>query len=174
MAQDVLVTVPYFNSSPNDSCSILLAQYLGGPDLLPSLTLSNANPVDEGQSASFQVTLSATSPYDVSAYYSTSNGSALAGQNYVARSPGMVVIPAGENTASISVATIDDGIDGPSECFNLTVTGAQQRVGLGHADRRRLDTEHRREGGGRDGRQRGDCQRRRKGLVPHHALGQWI
>ncbi len=95
--------------------------------------------VDEGDdgtfaTATFTVTLSATSASDVTVDYATSNATATAGQDYAAGS-GTVTIPANELSAVFSVTVNGDAVDeGTSESFNVTLsneTGATIADGTG-------------------------------------------
>ena len=69
-------------------------------------TISNAQTVDEGDTAYFQVTLADPSNSDITVFYQTQDGTAKGGTNYVG-SPGWVTIPAWDTTATIPVPTID-------------------------------------------------------------------
>lgn len=75
----------------------------------PSLTMSNIS-VTEGHSANLTATLSQVCPFDVQFSWETANGTALAGTDYYMGS-GALIIPAGENNKTISIATIDDNLD---------------------------------------------------------------
>jgi hypothetical protein len=92
--------------------------------------------VDEGQTASFRLTLCnakgapAASGYPVTVYYQTRDGTAKAGVNYTSAS-GSVVIPAGSTGTSIAVATKANDINGPDETFSLVLEGAGH--GTAHA-----------------------------------------
>ena len=85
-------------------------------DSPPTVAISNAWPVNEGISASFQLTLSKQSTADVTVYYNTSNGTASAGTNYTSVNSS-TVIPAMSLTAWIPVGTLDDGVyEANDEC----------------------------------------------------------
>ena len=72
----------------------------------------------------FEVTLSRPSANDVAVDYETADGTATAGQDYVARA-GTLTIPAGELAASIKVALLDDSIDEIHERFTVELTNAE-------------------------------------------------
>ena len=72
----------------------------------------------------FEVTLSRPSANDVAVDYETADGTATAGQDYVARS-GTLTIPAGELAASIKVALLDDSIDEIHERFTVELRNAE-------------------------------------------------
>jgi len=109
----------------------------------PVPTLSINTPAAQTENAgvtplAFTVTLSAMSGQDVVVHYSTANGTATAGQDYVAQSNGTLTIPAGQLTGTIDVALLDDTADEPDETFTVTLstpTGATlaagQEVGTG-------------------------------------------
>ena len=72
----------------------------------------------------FEVTLSRPSANDVAVDYETVDGTATAGQDYVAKS-GTLTIPAGELAASIKVALLDDSIDEIHERFTVELGNAE-------------------------------------------------
>ena len=72
----------------------------------------------------FEVTLSRPSANDVAVDYETADGTATAGQDYVARA-GTLTIPAGELAASIKVALLDDSIDEIHERFTVELRNAE-------------------------------------------------
>ena len=75
----------------------------------------------------FDVTLSRPSTNDVAVDYETVDGTATAGQDYVAKS-GTLTIPAGELAASIWVALLDDSIDEAHERFTVELADAEKCV----------------------------------------------
>jgi chitinase len=90
-------------------------------------TLSVEGPtVSEGDAATFTVSLSAASSRDVSVRYATRPGTATASR--FGAVDGILTIPAGRTTASITVPTIDDGIvEGPQQ-FSLVLSTAANAV----------------------------------------------
>ena len=100
---------------------------------LPALSLNNVS-VTEGQSgtATFTVTLTPTSPQPVTVAYTTANGTAAAGSDYVATS-GTLTFAAGVSTQTIAVTVTGDTTFEPGETFvvnlssatNATISGAQ-------------------------------------------------
>ena len=72
----------------------------------------------------FEVTLSSPTTNDVAVDYETADGTATAGQDYVATS-GTLTIPAGELFASIKVALLDDSIDEIHERFTVELRNAE-------------------------------------------------
>ena len=92
----------------------------------PALSVAGATAVESGGDAdggviTFAVTLSAVSGRAASMRYATVDGSAVAGEDYVATS-GVLVIPAGESAAVITVAVLDDTLDEDDETFTLTLS----------------------------------------------------
>jgi hypothetical protein len=116
---------------PNESFRLMLA----GPEVTdgegigtivdddpqPALGVADAAAATEGGAASFVVGLSAPSGRDVSVSFATVNGSAIAGQDYTARS-GRLTISAGGTSATVSVALLDDTADEPAETFGLRLS----------------------------------------------------
>jgi hypothetical protein len=87
----------------------------------PSLSIADSPAVAEGApgaKASFAVRLSAPSGRSVSVAYSTVNGSATAGQDYVARA-GSLVLAAGSTQVALDVGVLDDSADEPAETFDV-------------------------------------------------------
>ena len=90
-------------------------------------TLSVADAVvQEGpagqKTLAFSVNLSWPLPTPVSFDISTSNGTALAGSDYVARAQSGRVIDPGRTSAKFEVAILGDALNEPSETFNVTVS----------------------------------------------------
>ena len=72
----------------------------------------------------FEVTLSRPTTNNVAVDYETADGTATAGQDYVA-TRGTLTIPAGELAASIKVALLDDSIDEIHERFTVELRNAK-------------------------------------------------
>jgi 6-phosphogluconolactonase (cycloisomerase 2 family) len=81
--------------------------------------------------ARFVVRLSTPSPTPISVVYQTSDGSAVAGTDYVASS-GSVSFPAGAVTQVLTVPVIGDTLDEPNESF-LLILSAPTNVELGRS-----------------------------------------
>jgi hypothetical protein len=90
-------------------------------DAAPAIAVADAAPATEGATATFAVGLSAPSGRDVTVAYATANGSAVAGQDYTARS-GTLTIPAGATAGSVAVGLLDDAADEPAEGFELRLS----------------------------------------------------
>lgn len=78
---------------------------------LPTVSIADRS-VTEGDAGSAQttltVTLSASSPTDVVVGYSTSDGTATAGTDYLALASGVVIVPAGATSAEAAVTVLGD------------------------------------------------------------------
>ena len=90
----------------------------------PSLAVEDAA-VDEGPGAAlaFTVTLSRAASGTVTVDYATSDGTAVAGQDYTAAT-GTLSFAAGETEKTVSVTVLDDVHDDPGETLTLTLTNA--------------------------------------------------
>src|SRR5262249_55935405 len=96
------------------------------PPLPPSLRIGDVT-VGEGNTgavnATFTVTLSHASNVDVTVHYATADISAAAGSDYTAAS-GVVTIPAGQTTATFTVAVTGDRLPEPTETFAVNLSAA--------------------------------------------------
>lgn len=92
----------------------------------PTLRIQNTS-ITEGNSGSanvqIAVTLNTAASGTVSASYSSSNGTALAGSDYTV-AQGTISIPAGQTSASISVAVTGDTEDESNESFSVALSNA--------------------------------------------------
>ena len=84
----------------------------------PELSIDDAPPVREGESAEFVVRLNAASGVPVTVAYETVDGTAVAGFDYVA-TEGMLRFEAGETSKTIAVPTIDDATAEKTEGFTV-------------------------------------------------------
>ena len=90
-------------------------------ELTPNFSVNNVT-VTEGQTAEFTVSLNAPTDRDVTVDFTTSDNSAIHGEDYTAIS-GTATIPAGETQATISVETTDDSeIEAGEESFTVTLS----------------------------------------------------
>ena len=87
-------------------------------DPAPTISIADGR-VTEGDTLEFEVSLSRESYQEITAAYSTANGSATAGEDYTAKT-GTVRFAPGATTATIRVATTDD--DDHEQTEDLTVT----------------------------------------------------
>ena len=93
----------------------------------PALRVSNTEATEaDGASATFTLTLSEASGRDVFVEYETADGTANAGADYTAPTDPtpMTTITAGDTTATVVVALVNDDVEEDVEAFQLRVTGA--------------------------------------------------
>ena len=94
-------------------------------DTKPGITIAPAS-APEGDTGSadmtFTVTLAKAVTAAVTVNYATSDGTAVAGQDYTAVSNGSVTIAAGATTAEFTVTVTGDQTDEPNETFNVTIS----------------------------------------------------
>jgi len=119
-------------SNPSASASFARSSGVGtivADDAVPTLSVSNpliregdgaTNPVNR---VTFTVLLSAASTQDVSFQWATTNGTGLAGVDYIADS-GLVTILAGQTSGTFSVEIIGDSAREGLESFNVTLSNA--------------------------------------------------
>ena len=97
----------------------------------PTLAVADAEIAEDGGTLSFSATLSAESASDVTVSYATSDGTAVAGDDYEAAS-GVLTFAAGETEREIEVAVLDDSVEEPDESLTLTLSDPVNAV-LGDA-----------------------------------------
>ena len=95
----------------------------------PLVSVSDAGG-PEGGSAAFEVTLDVAPAAEVSAYYTTVDGTATAGADYTGRW-GTLRFAAGETAKTVAVDLLEDEEEEPDETFRLELTWAS---GVGLAD----------------------------------------
>jgi len=102
-------------------------------DARPTLTIGNSRIV-EGNSgtANMVFTVSSTNAADtaITVSYATSNLTATAGVDYLATA-GLLTIPAGATTGSITVPIVGDDQVEPDETFVVTLSGASSNASIG-------------------------------------------
>ena len=92
-----------------------------GGDTGPQLSIADAEPVTEGGTAEFTVTLTGTVDQAVTVAYATSDGSAIADDDYMSAS-GTLTFSASDTTQTISVTTLDDTIREEDESFSVILS----------------------------------------------------
>jgi hypothetical protein len=116
-----LATTPFIGST----VSVRLNDHNWTPPP-PSLTIGDVT-ITEGntgtRAATFTVTLSAPSNQPVTVAYATANGTATAGGDYSATS-GMLTIPAGQTTGTITVVVNGDRLAEPNETFFVNLSNS--------------------------------------------------
>ena len=98
----------------------------GGGETLPTLRIGDAA-VSEGETAEFEVTLSALSEQPVTVDFATQSGTAGAGLDYTERS-GTLTFMAGQTTKRIAVSTVEDDAPESEERFTVTLRNANRAV----------------------------------------------
>ena len=104
-------------------------------DEQPGLSIADASPVSEGETAEFMVTLSAAIEQEVTMSYRTVDGTAVAGSDYESTA-GTLRFDAGVTEQTISVAALDDETAEPEESFTVELSDAsgatfEDETGLG-------------------------------------------
>jgi hypothetical protein len=97
-------------------------------DPTPTVSINDPAAVAEGANVAFTVSLSAVSGRNVTVHWATSNGGgngglddAVAPADYTAAS-GTLTIPAGSPSATITIATVNDGDKENAEVFTVTLS----------------------------------------------------
>lgn len=88
----------------------------------PPLVYIGDTSVNEGATATFNVSVSAASAVDTVMNYSTINSSAVSGSDYNSTS-GVLTIPAGSTTATLQVVSLVDPVYENSEIYLVTLSG---------------------------------------------------
>ncbi|MXX11146.1 MAG: hypothetical protein F4Z68_07135, partial [Nitrospira sp. SB0667_bin_9] len=88
-------------------------------DARPQINIANVS-VTEGATAQFRISLSAVSEKTVAGHWHTEDGSATAGEDYVAASGAFTIAP-GDLHADISVVTTDDAYGEETEEFRVVL-----------------------------------------------------
>jgi Calx-beta domain/RTX calcium-binding nonapeptide repeat (4 copies) len=94
---------------------------------LPTVAVNGSpNPVPEraGAHIAFTIDLSAPTNEDVLLTYSTSDGTAVAGSDFVGVTNGQVTIPAGSTSATVLIEVLADDLPEPIESFKLRLDSA--------------------------------------------------
>jgi len=105
------------NTSASGNCTIT-----DNDATLPALSVFNTTVYENAGPASFTISLNQTSATAVSGYYATSNGTALAGSDYTAKSSTSFTIPAGSTSINVSVTILNDEVSESNETFNLNIS----------------------------------------------------
>ena len=92
---------------------------------VPTLSVSPASAGEGDGSVVFEVTISAASDATTTVDYATSDGTAIAGEDYAATSSTLMFPANSTSSLTISVSVIDDTVDeDEEETFTLTLSGA--------------------------------------------------
>ena len=99
---------------------------------MATITIADADAVNEGESAEFTVTLSKPVSQDVSLTWSTADGTAASPTDYTAVMSGTASFATSSTTTRITVDTVDDDVVEPDETFTVTLSapmgGLPERV----------------------------------------------
>lgn len=122
----------FFVNLSSPSNGILTRSQAVGTILNDDVSVSISGPsVAEGDSgttnAAFNLTLSAAASFPVTVDYTTANGSALAGQDFVAQS-GTVTFAAGETSKSVPILVLGDTRNEPDETFLVKLSNPANAV----------------------------------------------
>ncbi len=88
-----------------------------------SLSVNDVSAPEQGQSATFTLSLSRESGKIVTVDYATADGSAAAPSDYASRSETIIFMP-GETSKTVSVALVHDALVEPDETFTLALSRA--------------------------------------------------
>ena len=91
-----------------------------------ALTVSVADAADvaEGDPATFDVALSRAVYHEIEVIWSTSDGTATAGEDYAAVSAGTLTLAPGVIAGTLAVPTVDDAFDEAAEMLRVTLASA--------------------------------------------------
>ena len=120
-------------ASPSTNAKLGSAQTATGTivddDGTPTVSIEDAM-AEEGVAVEFTVNLSHASSGEVTVQYTTSNGTAMAG-DYTAAANRTLSITAGETSATLTIATTEDTEDEEDETFTVTLASPSSNAELG-------------------------------------------
>lgn len=123
--QNITLTIsssdPQVVADPNT-----LTIHLINNDLPPVIQVLDDSKGENQGNMVFPVTLDRPSLFPVSFNYSTRNGTALAGSDFVAVNNGQLVIPPGQTTGTIQIPLINDALSESNETFSLDLSNPIQ------------------------------------------------
>ena len=107
---------------------VCLAAIVGSAsaDSSQELNISNVTVDEDAGTASFAISLTAGPDEDADVDWDTSNGSAVAGQDYT-NSGGTATVPAG-GSVNVTVPILDDTLDENNETFTVTLSDPDRAV----------------------------------------------
>ena len=135
-------TADAFEDSATTAPLLHIEYTLGGTGVWVANGTPNRQSEANGAKITFAVTLSAAATEDVILTYSTVNGTAAAGSDFVGISNGQTTIAAGSTSANISIDLINDTITENAEAFTLRLNSAKLATSgiLAHDCRRHTGT----------------------------------
>ena len=89
-----------------------------------TVSVADAADVTEGDPATFEVALSRAVDHEIEVIWSTSDGTATAGEDYTAVSAGTLTLAPGAITGTLAVPTLDDVLDEAAEMLMVTLASA--------------------------------------------------
>jgi DNA-binding beta-propeller fold protein YncE len=99
------------------------------PGPLPEVAILDGTPIAQieapGSTIDFNISLSEAATEDVVVTFSTVNGTATAGSDFVGISGGQATIAAGQLSTTVSVQLLDDELTESAESFTVRLDGAQ-------------------------------------------------
>ncbi|MEZ4910140.1 MAG: Calx-beta domain-containing protein [Saprospiraceae bacterium] len=96
-----------------------------------SITVGDVTINENEGSATVQVCIGSATTQPVTVTLNTSNGTALAGSDYVAISNALVTIPAGQTCSSVIIPVNDDVLSEGDENFNVTLSNPSSNATIG-------------------------------------------
>ncbi|MEW7280778.1 Calx-beta domain-containing protein, partial [Aquimarina sp. 2201CG1-2-11] len=113
-------------NTTNTTLTVTDAQGIGtidDDDPVPTVSINDVT-VDEGDNAVFTVSLSNPSSEAITVTFTVDDATAVETDDYT--EPTLtVIIPAGDSSASITVATVEDTTNEPQETFEVNITDAE-------------------------------------------------
>lgn len=97
---------------------------------VPAVSIADDSATEGAPNVPFTVTLNRASTTTVTVLATTSNGTALAGSDYVAKSAQVTFTP-GSTSQLFAVVPIDDASDEPSEAFGVTLSSPSSNATIG-------------------------------------------
>lgn len=119
--------VRVYNRELSSADITALYNYDGTSTTLPALSVGDVNVNEGAGTATFTITSSEASSQTVSGSYATSNGTAIAGSDYTAKS-GTFTILAGQTSTTVDVAILEDSSEEQDEKFSLTISNPTNAI----------------------------------------------
>ncbi len=115
-----LATFSLVNSLPVNLTASDLAIWTTDPTV--SVSSPSATPAKEGEQAYFVFSLSSVATQDVYVRYSTANGTAMSGSDFIGTSDSFAVIKAGTTSTVVGITLLNDsGAETTAETFTLNI-----------------------------------------------------
>ncbi len=122
----VLLSNPSFcNDSDNSSLVTIISD-----DLKPTVSIASSSASETSDNQTATISLSTASGLDTTVNYATSNGTAIAGSDYVAVSDN-VTFSAGETSKTVFVTIISDNTSEENENYTIALTSSDNNSDIG-------------------------------------------